>query len=104
MILSFKLKELEGFLGAVMLFAGFCGMSRNEEEVETTFFPQIFICTVSRRHKRICCFRELTKNNGSLENTGRSKTRETTQDYHGLCSRLSLSIMIKAMRPVKGLK
>ena len=58
-------------------------MSRNErEEVETTFFPQIFICTVSRRHKRMCCFQR-TKNNGSSEKTGRSKTRETTQDYNG---------------------
>lgn len=54
--------------------------------------------------KECAASRELTKNNGSMENTGRSKTRETTQDYHGLCSRLSLSIMIKAMRPVKGLK
>ena len=30
----------------------------------------------------MCCFQR-TKNNGSLENTGRSKTRETTQDYNG---------------------
>lgn len=30
----------------------------------------------------MCCFQR-TKNNGSLEKTGRSKTRETTQDYNG---------------------
>lgn len=37
-----------------------CGMSRNErEEVEQPhFFPQIFICTVSRRHKRMCAASE----------------------------------------------
>ena len=33
--------------------------------------------------KECAASRELTKNNGSLEKTGRSKTRETTQDYNG---------------------
>lgn len=49
-------ERTRGFSGGCDAFADFCGMSRNErEEVETTFFPQIFICTVSRRHKKRMC-------------------------------------------------
>lgn len=47
------------------------------------FFRKYSYALCQEDTKECATSRELTKNNGNLEKTGRSKTRETTQDYNG---------------------